>query len=589
MDFPETHQPSSSTRHSFRHRVANWLVMPATDYWQFLLIGIVAWLLLYNLTSWTSDGWWVWLPVLIVDLYGLALLVCLLPKKWQKWAMVVIYALMYVMYFSESFVYQRYYTHFTPQTLNMICETTPEESSGFLSICAKSPKLWWTMLWWAIVIVANVAIVLIWSKIKTCGWVRKAILAITAISLVWWVPSRFEIAHFLMLKQTEQAERTNFSVFYSTPWRVVYSLKFEQLARHELQQLATNMQHLNIGNKSNGVPYIVLVVGESYNKHHSAVYGYSLPTTPFQTQCLKDGTMVAMTDATTPWNVTSMVFKQMLSTRSSDESAKWTDGVLFPAILRKGGYTVSFLSNQFYKSNRQTTADYNGSFFLNQQPFDSLCFDIRNTKHYLYDAGLVSSLPKDPLPAGQFIILHLLGQHQPYADRIPKGKAVFKVKDIKRPDLTTEEKQIVADYDNATLLNDHVLEKVYNRFADKDAVIIYLADHGEEVYDGNIGMFGRNHSAKPTPQIMWAEFEVPLEIFMTPSLRQKRPELVKAVNQAQGKPFSIDDISHSIIYLSGIECPYYNPQRNILSEHFKPRRRVVKNLPLTFDEIIKQH
>lgn len=553
-----------------------------------MLMGIVAWLVLFNLTKWTSDSWLVWLPVLIGDLYVVALIVSLLPRKWRSVALVMIYVAMYAGYFAESFVYQRYYTHFTPQTLAMMRETTPEETSGFLSICLGSPKLWWTTLWWGLVIAANITISVLWRGLRPPKWVSNSVVGLVAVCMVWWIPSRTEILHFLRLNQTEQAERTNFSVFYSTPWRMVYSLKFEQLTQHELKTLAHNMHHISIDHSENGVPYIVFVIGESYNKHHSAVYGYNLPTTPFQTKCEANGTMVAMQDATTPWNVTSMVFKQLLSTRSSDERAKWTDGVLFPAVMRKGGYCVSFFSNQFYKSNRQTTADYNGSFFLNKQPFDSLCFDNRNPKHYLYDIGLLTTLPKDPMPTKQFIMLHLLGQHQPYADRIPKGKAVFKATDIKRPDLTKDQKQIVADYDNATLLNDQFLEKLYARFADKEAIIVYIADHGEEVYDGNIGMFGRNHSAEPTPQIMWAEFEVPFEIFVTPSLARKRPQLVRAIKEARHRAYAIDDLPHTFIRLAGISCSYYNPQRDILSPQFKERRRPVKNLPLTFDDIIKQ-
>lgn len=573
---------------TLRSRFTNWLMMPVTSCWQFMLMGTVAWLVLFHLTNWTSDPWWFWLPVLVADLYLTALIVCLFPKRWRKWIFATIYVAMYSLFFAESFIYQRYFTHFTPQTLAMIRETTPEETSGFLDICLNSSKLWSTLAWWGAVIALHVAIAVWGRKAQVAKWQRRAIIGIVAVSMIWWIPACKEIAHFLNLNQTELAERTNFSVFHSTFWRIVYSLKFESLTRQELKTLADNMHHINVEGHSNGIPYIIFVIGESYNKHHSAVYGYQLPTTPFQSAAHEDGTMIAMQDAVTPWNVTSMVFKQMLSTSPSDKKNKWTDGVLFPAIMRKGGYTVSFLSNQFYKSNRQTTADFNGSFFLNSQPFDSLCFDNRNSKHYLYDIGLTNSLPKDPLPQKQFIILHLLGQHQPYADRIPKGKGQFKIEDIKRPDLNDDERQIVADYDNATLMNDQVIEKTYNRFTDKEAIIIYVADHGEEVYDGNIGMFGRNHSAKPSPQIMWAEFEVPFEIFFTPTLAKKRPQLVKAAMAAQHKPCSIDDLSHTFINLAGIKCPYYNPQRDILSPLFKERKRYIKDLPITYDDIIKQ-
>jgi heptose-I-phosphate ethanolaminephosphotransferase len=571
-----------------RQRLADCLRRPVTECWQFLLMGAVAWLVLFHLTQWTADPWWMWLPAQIADLYVVALLVCLLPKGCRKWVLGVVSALMYVLFFAESFVYQRYYTHFTPQVLSMVCETTSEESSGFLKICLESPKLLTVAAWWFGVAVVHVALGVAVRRPIEGKRLRRALLAVVAVCMVWRVPSVVETVRFLTLSETGQAERTDFSAFHSSPWRIVYSLKFAQLAQGELQNLADNMRHMEVEKSGEGVPCIVLVVGESYNKHHSAVYGYGLPTTPFQSKAQEDGLMVAMKDAVTPWNVTSMVFKQLMSIRAGGESEKWTDGVLFPALMRKGGYRVSFLSNQFYKSNRQNTANFNGSFFLNSQPFDSLCFDERNAKHYVYDMGLVASLPKSPVPGNQFVILHLLGQHQPYADRVPKKQAKFKASDIKRRDLTADERQIVADYDNATLANDSVLEAIYNRFADREAIIIYVADHGEEVYDGSIGTFGRNHSASPTPQIMWAEFEVPLEIFFTPALAEKRPQLVEAALAAQDKPCSIDNLPHTLLGLAGIKSKHYNPQHDLLSAQFKASRRPVKGMAVTYDEIMKR-
>ena len=220
------------------------------------------------------------------------------------------------------------------------------------------------------------------------------------LSLVWWLPARGEMLRFMLIERTEQAERVGNGIFYSTPWRVVYALKFDQLSHREVSRLADNMQTLDALPADTGVPLIVFIIGESHNKHHSALYGYTLPTTPWQSRMQQDGLLFAMQDAVTPWNVTSSVFKEMMSTHSSDQPGQWTEGVLFPALMRKAGYRVSFITNQFYKTNRQTPVNYNGSFFLNSQPFDSLCFDYRNQKHYLYDLGMLKELPPSPCQRG---------------------------------------------------------------------------------------------------------------------------------------------------------------------------------------------
>lgn len=566
--------------------LTRWLAEPIREWWLFLIVGCALWLLLFSLTKWAVDGWWNYLPVLIADLYLLALAVCALPKRVRPYLFALVYITMYATGFAESFVYQRYFTHLTPQTLMMIRETTPSESEGFLNLCLKSPVMWNTLMWWGILLSCHIVAALLCRKIKASRRVVRIGWGVVAVCVLWWVPSKTEIVRFLLLDSTVKAESVDNKAFYSTPWRAVYSLKFEQLTQSELKTLSDNMSNISVGEVGEGVPLIVLVIGESYNKHHSAVYGYELNTTPFQSKCEADGLMVAMSDAVTPWNITSMAFKEMMSTHSSDQPGRWTDGVLFPALMRQAGYRVSFLTNQFYKSKRQMSANFNGSFFLNTQPFDSLCFDYRNTRHYRYDIGLLKELPKEPIAGKQFFIIHLLGQHQPYSDRLPKSRRTFKESDIKRPDLSADERMTVAEYDDATKENDRVMKAIYERFAQREAIIIYVADHGEEVYDGNIGMFGRNHSAEPTPAILRGEFEVPLEVFVTPMLNESRPELMESLREAKDRPFAIDDLPHMLMRLGGVRGKYYDAGRDLLSPNFKARKRPVKDTGLSYDQII---
>lgn len=570
--------------------------MPPRECTLLFVMSVAVWLLLRATTKWTVDSNWIYLPHLLVDVYVMGLLVCLLPKRARPWVLTIIYIIMYACAFAESFLYQRYYMHFTPQTLTMIQETTPTESSGFVRLCFESPVFWRTLLWWSLLLIGHILLLIgrwfanrMWPcfKNKVMHWVVRSVAVVAVVSLFWWVPARAEMLRFMMMGSTEQVERVDNGLFYSTPWRVAYALKIDQLTQREVQKLADNMQKLDCVATDSGVPNIVLIIGESHNKHHSAIYGYSLPTTPWQSEMAEQGLMVAMRDAVTPWNVTSSVFKEMMSTHSCDQKGQWTDGVLFPALMGRAGYRVGFITNQFYSTNRQTSANYNGSFFLNNQPFDSLCFDYRNVKHYLYDIGMLKEMESQS-QSKNFVILHLMGQHQPYDERLTKQGHVFSPKDIKRKDLTEEERRVVADYDNATWENDRVLKAVYDRFKGGEAVIIYVADHGEEVYDGKIGMFGRNHMAEPTPEIMWAEFEVPMEVFVTPAVKKNRPWIMAALKEAENTPFGIDDMPHLIMRLGGVQTKYYDRERDLLSPDFQVRQRPVKGGVATYEEIMKK-
>ena len=49
--------------------------------------------------------------------------------------------------------------------------------------------------------------------------------------------------------------------------------------------------------------------------------------------------------------------------------------------------------------------------------------------------------------------------------------------------LTEEMRDDIAHYDNATRYNDHVLEQIIRLYEGQRTVVVYLSDHGEEVYD----------------------------------------------------------------------------------------------------------
>ena len=182
--------------------------MPPRECTLLFVVGIGVWLLLRATTNWTEDSNWVYMPHLLVDLYVLGLLVCLLPKKWRPWALAVIYIIMYACAIGESFIYQRYYMHFTPQTLTMIRETTPAESEGFVRLCLESPVFWRTLMWWGFLLLGHLLLLVgrwfvcrRWSQFREglMPWVVRVVAVLTLVSLVWWVPARIEMMRFLML------------------------------------------------------------------------------------------------------------------------------------------------------------------------------------------------------------------------------------------------------------------------------------------------------------------------------------------------------------------------------------------------------
>lgn len=291
-----------------------------------------------------------------------------------------------------------------------------------------------------------------------------------------------------------------------------------------------------------------------------------------------------MYDAVTPWNLTSKVFKNMLSTYDMNKSGKWTDGVLFPAIMRKAGYKVAFLTNQYQKSTTQNGIDFNGSFFLNDSELDTLCFDIRNEKHYALDGDFIKEYEHYQPAAYNFIIFHLYGQHVKYNCRFDQSHQYFTADSLNRKKLNQEQKQIVADYDNATRYNDQVFADICHYFEKDDAIVIYLSDHGEEVYD-YIRMFGRTPGDNISAPIAYYEFEIPMVMWFSPIFKEKHAAIVAKARAVYREPFISSNISQLVMGLAGIKCKWYEAERDLLSDAYTPQQRLLKGT-IPYDSII---
>lgn len=544
-----------------------------------------------------------------VDLYCLGLLLSLLPRTARVVAKGTLYVVAYGLSLTEVYLFYRFRLTFSPTMLNLLVETNGGESREFLMGVMRSKELWRTLLLFAPILLGNLFAAR-WGKllVRRLGqqlptlavghlhrasalWTKVLLpllaLAGLCIALPDWVGEKQKMWQFLTNKDTRQAEAVPVRTFYAPHYRLLHAAHFLHIARGETERLMERMENLKVDSCTAQCPNIVVIIGESYNKHHAALYGYRLNTTPYLSRFAKRGHLVKFDQVISPWNVTSQAFKSFLSTQSADEGGAWTDGVLFPAVFRRSGYRVCFVTNQFYRSAAQGVIDFNGSFFLNDARMDSLCFDHRNTFRSRGDVQLTHLLRHyQPAPRNLYL-LHLYGQHMEYDQRYPKEKAVFSEHDILRPDLTARERRIVAHYDNATLHNDECVARIMAHFRKEDALVLYFSDHGEEVYDGQAGRYGRNHTPSPDAATLRAEYEVPFMFWSTPTFRRRHPAVWRAIRAAQHRPFSTDDLPHLLFGLAGIQTPYYRPERDLLSPHFRAQRRWVKE-KVDYDQVMQQ-
>ena len=414
-----------------------------------------------------------------------------------------------------------------------------------------------------------------------------------AFSQTW--PNKVAIGRLFSYDTIGQVEheltKKDQAKLYVPPYRLAFSLYANRLASRQIVQLEAASKKIRIDSCSFRVPEIVLVIGESYNKHHSQLYGYDKPTTPRQMAMAADSSLVVFTDVVASWNLTSFVFKHMLSLWAVGEEGEWCDEPLFPEVFRKAGYQVDFLTNQFQPKAKDAVYDFSGGFFLNDPDFSKRQFDTRNNRTYRYDETLLKAYDalnqrdksRDSLETskihGRLTILHLMGSHVDYRARYPKQRQYFTPSMYQRPELTDKQRRILSDYDNSLRYNDSILWAITQRFMDKDAVVIYVPDHAEEIFDGKPYIYGRMHGANIDYRLARNEMEIPFWIWGSPRYIERHPYGWKAIQAAKDRPLMTDVLPHLLLYLGGISTPLYHPELNVITPEYNTRRpRILKGV-----------
>ena len=543
------------------------------------------------------------MPELFLDIYVVCALLMLIPQKIRIWVKGVLYVFFYGLALVDMFCYERFESTLTPTMLMLALETTGQEAreflSGYLSWDIVKTGVGWIVLLivvhllWTIgrIFAKRMSKRMILPKVHESVYtIPKLLIGLltawclySSISQTW--ANKMAIRQLFACDTIGQVEhelnKKDKANLYIPVYRLAFGLYANGLADTQIDQLKAASDKIQVDSCSYRVPTIVLVIGESYNKHHSQLYGYNKATTPRQVALEAEGSLVKFTDVVSTWNLTSFVFKHMMSLYAVGDSGEWCDQPLFPEVFRKAGYHVTFVTNQFEPKAKEAVYDFSGGFFLNDPELSQKQFDSRNTKTHRFDDGVLKEYDalRDTTIEHNLVILHLMGSHVDYRARYPqKTNTVFKPEMYNRPELSDKQKQILAQYDNSLLYNDSIVAAITQRFMDQDAVIIYVPDHGEEIFDGSPYMYGRMHSANIDYRLARNEMEIPFWIWGSPQYRESHPYGWMAIQNAKDRPLMIDALPHLLMYLGGISTPPYREELNIVSPKYnKKRARILKN------------
>ncbi len=125
-------------------------------------------------------------------------------------------------------------------------------------------------------------------------------------------------------------------MLYLPIYRLDFSIYANQLAAHQITQLIRAAHTVKVDSCSYRSPNIVLIIGESYGRHSLAAIRLFHGDDSRQTALEKSRKLTKFTDVVTCWNLTSFVFKNMLSTHVIGEKGRMVRLSALPGSVQKG-------------------------------------------------------------------------------------------------------------------------------------------------------------------------------------------------------------------------------------------------------------
>lgn len=232
---------------------------------------------------------------------------------------------------------------------------------------------------------------------------------------------------------------------------------------------------------------VVLIIGEALRADHLQMNGYDRVTMPL----MEARDVISFPNIYSPHTHTAASLPYMLTRAQPKLSDPMQDEHSLVQLFQKCGFRSTWLANQ----NPISTF----SFIINE------CDSSIINKPHLSDYSNTPKYDSDLLPhfkrlnaeghANQLIIVHIAGNHWWYNKNLPPDFHYYQpVMENKRLSPANRQKMINS-YDNVTRFTDYVIDQMLQQLDEKNAWMIFLADHGQ-----SFGEDGKWLHANDAPQ-----------------------------------------------------------------------------------------
>ncbi|MDE7159893.1 MAG: phosphoethanolamine transferase [Muribaculaceae bacterium] len=522
------------------------------------------------------------IPALVLGVVRGLILICR-PRMWRRLLAGGLTAAVTILSLAEIWLSFVLRTRWSDRIIRLIADTGKSESGEFLQLYFLTPRSLGIVVGYLLLLRVMYVLLRNFScriSARNGGYVAGSICCLLAAAgIVWGL----------------QPPENNYNALNSvnTANRLIWvsQLYGKSLANVKALERTPRLADGHLREGYEAPERIVWVIGESDSRAHWSAYGYGLSTTPCIEAAIARGDVLLFEDVICfeprTYRMMEILFSPYVVT---EPSRTYLTKPLTPMILRKAGYKVRLHDNQATLVKGDDQAEVGTGNFMNSWRLSHANFDYRNERMYPYDADLFGA-ERDMLhdTVKQTLdIFHINGQHFFAGNRYPERFGRFTAADYPhRSDLSREEKEQVAAYDNATLYVDSLLLALSDELKGQDAILIYHPDHGEEMNDERHCSV-RTLDSHKIPQAAPYVLEIPFMVFTTPEFRERHPELYAALRKAASEKQSLIYFSHFLLDLAGVESRYLKREYSPLAPEWCAPPRVVKEIG-KYDVWIKKH
>lgn len=283
---------------------------------------------------------------------------------------------------------------------------------------------------------------------------------------------------------------------------------------------------------------IVIIIGESFNKNHSSLYGYEKSTNPLLTKYMENGDLIIFDSVISPASHTIEAFQNIMSTYNDSCSLKWYECTTIAEVFNSVHYNTIWISNQkeygFYENIPSKYAKLCKEYYFcdnqNKNTYDENIFPLLTSKK-----------------GKNIYFIHLMGQHIAFSERYPKSFDYFKDSDYKT--FPIQQRQIRASYDNATLYNDYIIDSIISYFKKQESIIMYFSDHAIDLYQTDNNYYG--HAKKYEYESELISKQIPFMIYLSPLYKNNFTEKSLLIKKNKNRSFNSHNLIYTIMDIAG--------------------------------------